>query len=35
VPLTLDDATVLAWLRYTLGGVLTVVGGPPDPPRPR
>ena len=35
VPLTLDDATVLAWLRYTLGGVLTVVGGPPDPRRPR
>lgn len=35
VPLTLDDATVLAWLRYTLGGVLTVTGGPdPGPRRP-
>jgi hypothetical protein len=28
VPLTLDDATVLAWLRHTVGGVLTVQGGP-------
>jgi hypothetical protein len=28
VPLTLDDATVLAWLRYTVGGVLTVQRGP-------
>ena len=28
VPLTLDDVTVLAWLRYTIGGVLTVSGGP-------
>ena len=35
VPLTLDDATVLAWLRYTLGGVLTVSGGPPNDPRRR
>jgi hypothetical protein len=32
VPLTLDDRTILAWLRYTIGGVLTVSGGPgPDP----
>jgi len=32
VPLTLDDRTVLAWLRHTIGGVLTVNGGPgPDP----
>lgn len=32
VPLTLDDRTVLAWLRFTIGGVLTVTGGPgPDP----
>lgn len=29
VPLTLDDAIVLAWLRFTVGGVLTVSGGPP------
>ena len=35
VPLTLDDETVLAWLRYTLGGVLTVSGGPGQPQRPR
>ncbi len=33
VPLTLDDPTVLAWLRYTLGGVLTVAGGPPPDAR--
>jgi hypothetical protein len=32
VPLTLDDRTVLAWLTHTVGGVLTVNGGPgPDP----
>jgi hypothetical protein len=31
VPLALDDATVLAWLRYDVGGVLTVTGAPePD-----
>ncbi len=31
VPLTLDDATVLAWLTHEVGGVLTVRGGPgPD-----
>jgi hypothetical protein len=31
VPLTLDDRTVLAWLRHTIGGVLTVVDDPgPD-----
>jgi hypothetical protein len=35
VPLTLDDATVLAWLRYNLGGVLTVAGGPPPDARRR
>lgn len=32
VPLALDDATVLAWLRHTIGGVLMVSNGPrPDP----
>lgn len=32
VPLALDDHTVLAWLRHTVGGVLTVTGDPgPDP----
>lgn len=32
VPLTLDDLTVLAWLRHSVGGVLTVHGDPgPDP----
>ena len=35
MPLTLDDPTVLAWLRNTLGGVLTVAGGPPADPRRR
>lgn len=39
VPLTLDDRTLLAWLRHTIGGVLAVTGDPgPDPrlrrPRP-
>ena len=28
VPLTLDDATLLAWLTHHIGGVLTVSGGP-------
>lgn len=28
IPLTLDDPTVLAWLRAGVGGVLTVSGGP-------
>lgn len=28
VALTLDDRTVLGWLRYTIGGVLTVTNGP-------
>lgn len=28
VPLTLDDPTMLAWLRHTVGGVLTVSNGP-------
>ena len=35
VPLTLDDTTVLAWLRHNLGGVLTVAGGPQGDPRRR
>lgn len=31
VPLTLDDATLLGWLRHNVGGVLTVTGDPgPD-----
>lgn len=29
VPLTLDDQTLLAWLRHDIGGVLTVTN-PPD-----
>lgn len=28
VPLSLEDAVLLAWLRHTVGGVLTVAGGP-------
>lgn len=28
VALTLDDATVLGWLTHTVGGVVTVRGGP-------
>ena len=28
VPLTLDDATVLAWLRHVVGGVVSVTGEP-------
>lgn len=28
VPLTLDDRILLAWLRHSVGGVLTVSGGP-------
>lgn len=28
VPLTLDDTTVLAWLRHVVGGVVSVTGGP-------
>jgi hypothetical protein len=35
VPLTLEDPTVLAWLRNNLGGVLTVAGGPQADPRRR
>jgi hypothetical protein len=35
VPLTFDDNTLLAWLRHTLGGVLTVAGGPSADPRRR
>lgn len=35
IPLTFDDRTLLAWLRHTVGGVLTVAGGPgPFPPGP-
>lgn len=29
VPLTLDDTTVLAWLRHVVGGVVSVTGEPP------
>ncbi|MBP2366272.1 hypothetical protein [Pseudonocardia parietis] len=28
VPLTLEDATLLAWLRNDVGGVVTIVGDP-------
>jgi hypothetical protein len=28
VPLTLDDDTLLAWLRNDVGGVVAVAGGP-------
>lgn len=28
VPLTLDDPTMLAWLEYSVGGVVTVSGAP-------
>lgn len=28
VPLTLDDATLLAWLRNDVGGVVSVAGDP-------
>jgi hypothetical protein len=35
VPLTLDDRTLLAWLRFTIGGVLTVNGDPGPDPRVR
>ena len=32
VPLTLDDRTLLAWLRHAIGGVLNVSSDPgPDP----
>ena len=35
VPLTLDDATMLAWLTHDVGGVLTVSGAPrPRPTAP-
>jgi hypothetical protein len=33
VPLTLDDATLLAWLMHDVGGVLSVRGAP-RPPAP-
>lgn len=33
VPLTLDDVTLLAWLRHNVGGVLTVTGDPGTDPR--
>jgi len=35
VPLTLDDRTLLAWLRHAVGGVLTVSGDPGPDPRVR
>ena len=35
VPLTLDDRTLLAWLRHTIGGVLTVTSDPGPDPRVR
>jgi hypothetical protein len=35
VSLTLDDRTLLAWLRYTIGGVLTVTSDPGLDPRVR
>lgn len=28
VPLTLDDAVILAWLRHEVGGVVSVTDGP-------
>jgi hypothetical protein len=30
VPLTLEDAVLLSWLRYDVGGVLTVKGAPDE-----
>ncbi|ANY05669.1 hypothetical protein [Pseudonocardia sp. HH130630-07] len=30
VPLTLTDDVLLAWLRYDIGGVVSVAGGPED-----
>ena len=35
VPFALDDRTLLAWLRFTIGGVLTVSGDPGPDPRVR
>jgi hypothetical protein len=35
VPLTFDDATLLAWLTYDLGGVIAVRNPPPPDPRAR
>ena len=32
VPLTLEDATLLAWLMHDVGGVLSVRGAPRHPP---
>lgn len=34
VPLTLDDATILAWLQHSVGGVRTIAGGPPTSRQP-
>lgn len=34
VPLRLDDTTLLGWLTHTVGGVLTVSGGPRTARRP-
>jgi hypothetical protein len=33
VPLTFDDATLLAWLTYDVGGVISVRNPPPPHPR--
>ncbi|GAA1273826.1 hypothetical protein GCM10009609_41130 [Pseudonocardia aurantiaca] len=33
VPLTFDDATLLAWLTYDVGGVIAVRNPPPPHPR--
>jgi hypothetical protein len=32
VPLTFDDATLLAWLTYDIGGVISVRNPPPPHP---
>jgi hypothetical protein len=34
VPLTFDDAILLAWLTYDVGGVISVRNPPPAEPRP-
>jgi hypothetical protein len=33
VPLTFDDATLLAWLTHDIGGVISVRNPPPPHPR--
>jgi hypothetical protein len=35
VPLTFDDTTLLAWLTYDVGGVISVRNPPPPDPRVR